>query len=163
MILGRPPSVVGRWSLVSGGCALGTFTILKIEYEVNRERPGTNDQRLAAASSFHPALQDQHSCQPVHDFPPAFDGHFRIPQYPVGFRRGQAFIPQVNRQFRGFAQVFRKQAHLFGLGPLGTAHPQRQPNHDFCYFIPADDLVEGPEVRALVFSAECLQPLSRDP
>lgn len=96
--------------------------------------------------AFHPALENEYRCHPVDSRCALVDANLALAEDAVGLRRGEAFVPKVNRQLKPAIQFGRKLPHFSGLRPFCTAESQRQTDHDFPHFVALNQRFEGGKV-----------------
>ena len=108
---------------------------------------------------FHPTLQNQYRRHFIHRLPAFLHREVSLAQQPVGLGRGEAFVPEMNRDAKVLAQFLSEDLHFVGLIPLRAAHAQRQPYHNLLHVILTDYALKMSEVMPLVLALERLQPL----
>ena len=101
---------------------------------------------MRVAVPFHPALENEYRRHPVDSRCALVDANLALAEDAVGLRRGEAFVPKVNRQLKPAMQLCRKLAHFSGLRAFCTAESQRQPDHDFPHFVVLNQRFEGGKV-----------------
>ena len=106
------------------------------------------------AAAFEKRLKNQDGGEPIDDFAAAADAHLALAEDAISLCRGETLVPQVNRQRKALAKLFRKLLRALGLDAGASAHVQRKAEDDFCDFELADQVSQGFEVRSLVLPTE---------
>jgi hypothetical protein len=80
----------------------------------------------------------------------------------VRFGRGEALVPEVNREFEMLPEVVGEGVNLFGLDPFSARHAKGEADDDFFHFVFADDAVEELEIVLAVLAVESFKALGGD-
>jgi len=108
---------------------------------------------------FHPSLQNEDGSHAVYSLTALFNRQVCFAKEAVGFGRGKAFVPEMDREFEVLSQVLGKCLNFLRLHTFYPAHTQWKPDDNFPDFVVANNPVQEREVILLVPAMESFQPL----
>jgi len=114
-------------------------------------------------AAFHPALQDQDGSHPVYGLASLFNREVGFAQQAVGFGRGEALIPEMDRQLEVLAEIVSQRLNLLRLDAFSPRHPKGKADDDFFDVVIADEAVKVGEIVLLVLAVKSLKTLRCDP